>query len=94
MGISHDSFCAQLSDQDFQALNPETSDRVKLCEGMVADGRAEEIAFRCGMCAQACLPCGLQASRKCGVSAHILACERQSSASTCPRFDQVTSLCI
>lgn len=37
---------APLSDQDILATNPETSGRVQLCERMVADGRAEDIAFR------------------------------------------------
>ncbi len=35
-----------MSDQDWQATQPETAGRLELCERTVADGRADDIAFR------------------------------------------------
>jgi hypothetical protein len=37
---------AQVSDQDYLAMNSETPERIQLCEQMVAKGHAEDIAFR------------------------------------------------
>jgi Protein of unknown function (DUF1749) len=48
---------AQVSDQDYLAMSSDTPDRIQLCERMVAEGHAEDIAFRyapCLPCAQSC----------------------------------------
>ena len=41
---------AQVSDQDYLTMNSGTPDRIDLCERMVGEGRAEDVAFRYEPC--------------------------------------------